>query len=119
MELHYKAIIMGTDYGINDLHPLELTTYSVLNGSLDNLNDNFEQLNKSQTILLTRLKLIEERIKKFQSEILDGDGTGLEKNILQALNQIKDLKKRMRTCLQTSSKVDARVERLYKKIESK
>lgn len=45
-----------------EFHPIELAAHSILSGSLDTLNENFEELHQSQHILLTRLKLLEKRI---------------------------------------------------------
>lgn len=50
-----------------ELHQIELTAHTLLSGSFDNLNENFESLSQSQLILLTRLKVIESKLQEFQN----------------------------------------------------
>lgn len=60
-----------------EFHPIEVAAHSVLSSSLDSLQENFLNLHKSQQILLTRLKMIEDRLNKVnestQSSISEED----------------------------------------------
>lgn len=94
----------------NDLHQIELTAHALLSASLDNLNENFELLNQSQLILLTRLKIIEERLSNFKSII--NDNTINEKELEEQFNKIKQLRKRLDRCLKMTESIEMRVDKL-------
>lgn len=106
------SYLMSSD----DLHPIELTAHTLLSGSLDNLNDNFEILNQSQLILLTRLKFIEERLLSFKNVALDQSGID-DKEVLKNFNKIKELQKRLTGVGKVLEKVEERVERIEKVVE--
>ncbi|KAI5964218.1 uncharacterized protein KGF55_002160 [Candida pseudojiufengensis] len=99
---------------INDLHAIELTAHSILSGSLDNLNDNFESLNQSQIILLTRLRIIENRLNSFKksidSNVID------EKKLLEIFDKIHELSKRLTKNLQKLDQIDNRFTKINEKI---
>lgn len=77
---------------------------------VDNLNENFELLNQSQLILLTRLKIIEERLSNFKSVI--NDNTINEKELEEQFNKIKQLRKRLDRCLKMTESIEMRVDKL-------
>lgn len=91
------------------LHPIELIAHSVLNSSLDNLNENFESLHNSQVVLLTRLKLIEQRLSKVSI-------TNKDTHIQQDLIRIKSIRKRLQVTQKTLDKIDRRVEMMNGKL---
>lgn len=104
------------DIGIGSLHPIELTAHTILNGPLDHLNEDFELLSQSQYILLTRLRLIEERLKSFRKVIIEDGNMTTDKEITETFNKIKDLKKRLAASVKTLDKVESRVERMSSKL---
>lgn len=104
------------DSDIGGLHPIELTAHSILNAPLDHLNEDFELLSQSQYILLTRLRLIEDRLKSFKKVVIDDGNMTSEKEITETFNKIRDLKKRLVVTVKSLDKVEARVERMNKKL---
>lgn len=92
-----------------EIHPVELIAHSLLSGSLDNLSENFEQLNQSQLILLTRLNIIEQRLLQFK-EIKNDEVN--EETLTQYLSQIKSLKKRLTTTITRLDKIDQRIDKM-------
>lgn len=95
----------------DDLHPIELTAHTLLSGSLDNLNENFEVLNQSQLILLTRLKFIEERLLSFKKVAVEESAID-DKQVANNFTKIKDLQKRLNAVAKTMEKVEERVGRI-------
>ncbi|CAK9441585.1 uncharacterized protein LODBEIA_P54530 [Lodderomyces beijingensis] len=95
---------------INDLHPIELTAHSLLSGSLDNLNENFESLNQSQVILLTRLRIMEEKLTSFrklvEAHVID------EKEFTIQHQKIKELTKRISAIVKQLDRIETRVDAL-------
>lgn len=100
------------DKSIDNLHPIELTAFSILSGPLDHLAEDFELLGQSQYILFTRLKLIEERLKSFRKVILEDGNYIDEKETGAAFDRIRDLRKRLSNCIKVLSKVEGRVSKL-------
>ncbi|WLF81041.1 hypothetical protein PVL30_004835 [Lodderomyces elongisporus] len=100
----------STNDSINDLHPVELAAHSLLSGPLDSLNDNFESLSQSQVILLTRLKIIEDRLNNFK-ELVDANIID-EKQFLQQTSKVKELSKRLSHILRQLDKIDSRLDKL-------
>lgn len=100
----------STNDSINDLHPVELAAHSLLSGPLDSLNDNFELLSQSQVILLTRLKIIEDRLNNFK-ELVDANIID-EKQFLQQTSKVKELSKRLSHILRQLDKIDSRLDKL-------
>lgn len=98
--------------GIHDLHPIELTAHTLLSGSLDNLHENFELLNQSQYILLTRLRLIEERLSSIKTVFVDSENHVDEKEVQNTFNKLKELRKSLHSSLKTLAQVNNRVERM-------
>lgn len=47
-----------------DLHPIELVAHFLLSDSLENLHETFSLLHESQHLLLNRLQVLEEKLKK-------------------------------------------------------
>lgn len=90
----------------HEFHAIELVAHSVLSTSLDNLNDNFESLHQSQVILLTRLKLIEEKLLKIK-EVND---ESMKNNVGDDINRIRTIRKRLEGVEKKLKKVDKRVE---------
>lgn len=91
---------------LNDYHAIELATHTILSNLLDSLHDNFELLHQSQFILLTRLKLIEQRIKAFQTALNNGiTATELQ----QKLASIVNLRKRLEQVLARMDTVNSRL----------
>lgn len=100
----------------NELHPIELTAHTILSGSLDHLHDDFELLSQSQYILLTRLKLIEDRLKSFEKVAIEDDNMTKDKEVLETFNKIRELKRRLNTSMKTLHKVETRVEKMNHKL---
>lgn len=93
-----------------DLHLIEVIAHSLLSGGLDNLNDNFESLNKSQLILLTRLDLIEAHLNQLSQQV---DATAVpEARVQQMLMRIKAIRKRIKLASKTLAKVEKRLDKL-------
>ncbi|KAI5969772.1 hypothetical protein CANMA_001234 [Candida margitis] len=95
---------------INDLHPIELAAHSLLTGPLDTLGDNFESLNQSQIILLTRLRVMESRLKNFK-QLVESNDIG-EKHLVSQFTKIKELSDRLSKSLKQLDKIDSRVSRM-------
>ncbi|KAK6199976.1 uncharacterized protein RJT21DRAFT_114419 [Scheffersomyces amazonensis] len=100
---------------VYDLHPIEEIAHSLLSGSLDNLNENFELLDQSQLILLTRLKIIEERLQGYQ-KIAFEDSKIREEELVTYMNKIKDLEKRLQVTLKTMTKIDDRIAKMENRL---
>ncbi|CAI5759789.1 unnamed protein product [Candida verbasci] len=100
---------MNTSTG-SGLHPIELTAHTLLNGSFENLNENFNMLNQSQVILLTRLKIIESKLNNFKELI--GNNYINEKKLTEKFKKIKSLRKRLEFVLLKLDKIDKRVAKL-------
>lgn len=113
---HSEVLDHENESGISGLHPIELTAHSILNAPLDHLNEDFELLGQSQYILLTRLRLIEERLKSFKKVVIDDGNMTSEKEISETFNKIRELKKRLGVTVKSLDKVEARVERMNKKL---
>lgn len=91
---------------LNDYHAIELATHTILSNLLDSLHDNFELLHQSQFILLTRLKLIEQRIKGFQTAL---DNTITPTELQHKLASIVTLRKRLEQVLAKMDTVSSRL----------
>lgn len=116
VQQHSELLEHEHESGISGLHPIELTAHSILNAPLDHLNEDFELLGQSQYILLTRLRLIEERLKSFKKVVIDDGNMTSEKEITETFNKIRELKKRLGLTVKSLDKVEARVERMNKKL---
>ncbi|KAG7664277.1 uncharacterized protein J8A68_002192 [[Candida] subhashii] len=97
-----------------DLHPIELAAHTLLSGSLDNLNENFESLNQSQIVLLARLRIIENKLLEFK-ETVDKNQID-DKTLSESFTKIKELRKRLESCIKTLEKVEHRVERIEQRM---
>ena len=113
---HTEVLEHDRESGISGLHPIELTAHSILNAPLDHLNEDFELLGQSQYILLTRLRLIEDRLKSFKKVVIDDGNMTSEKEVSDTFNKIRELKKRLGVTVKSLDKVEARVERMNKKL---
>ncbi|KAF3987705.1 hypothetical protein FT663_03704 [Candidozyma haemuli var. vulneris] len=92
-----------------DFHPIELAAHSLLSGPLDSLNDNFLQLHRSQHVLLTRLKMISERLDQIEK----GFGEGIAgQDVTAAHQQIKAMKAKLQESQKRLGGVEKRVEGL-------
>ncbi|KAI3404737.2 hypothetical protein KGF56_002440 [Candida oxycetoniae] len=95
---------------INDVHPVELTAHTVLSGPLDSLNASLASLDESQMELLTKLKLLEDRLTTFkkltESNFVD------EKQLSAHSNKVKEFSKRLSVILKQLDKLEARVDKL-------
>ncbi|KAK6456926.1 uncharacterized protein RJT20DRAFT_127015 [Scheffersomyces xylosifermentans] len=100
-----------------DLHPIEVAAHTLLSSSLDNLNENFEQLNQSQIILLTRLKIIEDRLLSFKKVVMDDQKIVDDKELANHFNRVKELQRRLGSTKKTLSKVQSRVDKMNEKLE--
>lgn len=93
-----------------DLHLIEVIAHSLLSGGLDNLNDNFESLSKSQLILLTRLDLIEAHLTQLSHQV---DATAIpDARVNLLLTRIKAIRKRIKLASKTLAKVEKRLDKL-------
>ncbi|ABN64895.2 predicted protein [Scheffersomyces stipitis CBS 6054] len=101
----------------NDLHPLEVTAHTLLSGPLDNLNENFEQLDQSQLILLTRLKIIEDRLLSFQRVVLEDQNIVDDKELTSHFNRVKELRRSLLASMKTLGKVETRIEKMNEKLQ--
>lgn len=90
----------------HEFHAIELVAHSVLSTSLDNLNDNFESLHQSQVILLTRLKLIEEKLLKIK-EVND---ESMKNNVGEDINRIRTIRKRLEGVEKKVKRIDKRMD---------
>lgn len=89
-----------------DFHPIELAAHLLLLGPLDSLNDNFLQLHRLQHVLLTRLKLISERLDQIEK----GFGTGIAGlDMTDAQHRIKAVKAKLQATQKRLHKVEKRV----------
>lgn len=94
----------------HEFHAIELVAHSVLSTSLDNLNDNFESLHQSQVILLTRLKLIEEKLLKIK-EVND---ESMKNNVGEDINRIRTIRKRLEGVEKKVQRIDKRMDSVEK-----
>ncbi|ODV67938.1 hypothetical protein HYPBUDRAFT_95764, partial [Hyphopichia burtonii NRRL Y-1933] len=101
----------------NDLHPIELTAHALLNGPLENLHENFELLTQSQYILLTRLKLIENRLTSFEKAFCEEGLFVSDRDVQNSFSRIKELRKLLLKSLKTLSKISDRVNDMSTKLE--
>lgn len=92
-----------------DFHPVELTAHSLLSGSLDNLHDTFTQLHLSQSILLARLKHIDEKLKMVDEDINDT----LE-DLTTVKLRIRAVRRKLEASVATLAKVEQRVKAMEK-----
>lgn len=116
VQQHDEVFEHDHETGINGLHPIELAAHTILNGPLDHLNEDFELLSQSQYILLTRLRLIEDRLQSFKKVIVDDGNMTTEKEISESFNKIRELKKRLGMTVKSLDKVEVRVERMNNKL---
>ncbi|EGW31126.1 uncharacterized protein SPAPADRAFT_156849 [Spathaspora passalidarum NRRL Y-27907] len=101
---------------VEGLHAIELAAHTLLSGSLDNLNENFDSLNQSQVIILTRLKIIEKRLSDYK-QILEDNNIN-ERELSDRFTKIKELRKRLDVCIKTLERVEQRVDRMNTKLDS-
>ncbi|KAK6462558.1 hypothetical protein DFJ63DRAFT_162199 [Scheffersomyces coipomensis] len=101
-----------------DLHPIEEVAHTLLSGSLDNLDDNFESLDQSQLILLTRLKVIEDRLLTFK-KIAFEDGVINDDELTNYVNKIKDLQKRLSVTSKALSRIENRIDKMDGQLQIK
>lgn len=90
---------MSEDDG--DFHPIELAAHSLLSGSLDSLNENFLQLHRSQHVLLTRLKMISDRLDKIEGGL--GDKIAAS-DVTAVYQQVKAIKAEVARVGETANK---------------
>lgn len=105
---------MADSDGEVEFHPIELAAHSLLSGSLDNLHENFLQLHQSQHILLTRLKLIEDRLRTLESVEMKIT----EKSVLTMHSRVRALRKTLVESAKTLKKVEERVRGIEQYLES-
>lgn len=98
---------MSEDDG--DFYPIELAAHSLLSGSLDSLNENFLQLHRSQHVLLTRLKMISDRLDKIEGGL--GDKIAAS-DVTAVYQQVKAIKAKLQESEKRLTKVEKRVDRL-------
>lgn len=98
------------DQDIEGHHPIELVAHSILGGPLDRLQEDFELLGLSQYILLNRIRLIEERLESLKTVMFEEENTLDEKEVLDGIEKVKQIRKRLFSMLKTLDKVEKRVE---------
>lgn len=98
------------DQDIEGHHPIELIAHSILGGPLDRLQEDFELLGLSQYILLNRIRLIEERLESLKTVMFEEENTLDEKEVLEGIEKVKQIRKRLYSTLKTLDKVEKRVE---------
>ncbi|CCE72538.1 Piso0_000120 [Millerozyma farinosa CBS 7064] len=98
------------DQDIEGHHPIELIAHSILGGPLDRLQEDFESLGSSQYILLNRIRLIEERLESLKTVMFEEENTLDEKEVLEGIEKVKQIRKRLYSTLKTLDKVEKRVE---------
>lgn len=103
----FSRISKNIDSG-DDLHPIELIAHSILSGPLDNLHENFQLLHKSQIILLTRLKLIEERLASIQNTNKSID----DKDINGDIQKIRAIRVRLQGIDKVLDKITKRIDKI-------
>lgn len=94
----------------DDLHPIELVAHSVLNNSLENLNDNFGLLYKSQTALLTRLKIIETRLREIDTP------PQRDKVVGKLINDCSNVQERLNTLTSLAKKIEKRLDSMEREM---
>lgn len=87
-----------------DFHPIELTAHSLLSGSLDTLHESFVQLHQSQHILVTRLRILEDKLKH-----LDRDPDDPKHDVVVVQARVRSLRKKLAEVAKTLVKVNERV----------
>ncbi|CCE73101.1 Piso0_000120 [Millerozyma farinosa CBS 7064] len=96
-------------------HHIELIAHSILGGPLDRLQEDFESLGSSQYILLNRIRLIEERLESLKTVMFEEENTLDEKEVLEGIEKVKQIRKRLCSSLKTLDKVEKRVEFIAQK----
>lgn len=93
----------GSDGERYDIHPMELVVQSVLGKSLESLSGQLQTLHESQIVLIARLKVIEEKLKKSEGQLtVDIDVKHTEERIML-------VKKRLQNALATLTIVEQRI----------
>lgn len=77
---------------------------------MDRLQEDFELLGLSQYILLNRIRLIEERLESLKTVMFEEENTLDEKEVLEGIEKVKQIRKRLYSTLKTLDKVEKRVE---------
>lgn len=90
-----------------DYHPIELAAHSILSSLLDSLHDNFELLHQSQFVLLTRLKQMEQRVKRYQESGSPVAAAEVQSKTLT----IAQLRKRLETLVTKLDEINQRLEK--------
>lgn len=103
------------DQDIDGHHPIELIAHSILGGPLDRLQEDFELLGQSQYILLNRIRLIEERLESLKTVMFEEESTLDEKEVLEGIEKVKQIRKRLCSMLKTLDKVEKRVDSVVRK----
>lgn len=96
----------------HEIHPVELTAHTLLSAPLNSLNDYFELLSQSQLILLTRLQVIEDRLKSFKTIVVENHNIVDDKDVTTDLQRIKQLRKRLVAVQKVLSKVNSRLDKI-------
>lgn len=88
-----------------DIHPLELVVQSVVGDSLEVLSTHLQTVHESQVVLIARIKAIDEKVKRWQSQAeIDTDVKAMEERLSQ-------VKKRLMVLLDRLDVIEARVKR--------
>ncbi|KAH3674593.1 hypothetical protein WICMUC_003139 [Wickerhamomyces mucosus] len=79
----------STETSTNDIHPIELVVQSVIGESLENSYTHLQTLHESQVVLIARLKIMEQQIKKYREHIKMGNelNIGTAQDMITALHQ--------------------------------
>ncbi|CDR40511.1 CYFA0S05e01266g1_1 [Cyberlindnera fabianii] len=89
----------------SDVHPIELVVQSVLGDSLDALATQLQTLHESQVVLMARLKVIEEKLKRWEVE------TEQDVDIKKMHDRLVESKKRLTTVLAKLSEIEQRTKK--------
>lgn len=87
-----------------DVHPMELVVQSVIGESLETLSTNLQLLHESQVVLLARIKIVDEKMKKFD-ELMVKEVGGID--IKAANERMSGVKKRLTAVYHRLQKIDA------------
>lgn len=82
---------------------------------MDRLQEDFELLGQSQYILLNRIRLIEERLESLKTVMFEEESTLDEKEVLEGIEKVKQIRKRLCSMLKTLDKVEKRVDSVVRK----
>jgi hypothetical protein len=86
-----------------DIHPMELVVQRVVGPSLESLALQLQTLHESQIVLIARLKVIEEKLKRSEGQL------SIDVDVKMTEERLMGIKRRLTAVLSTLSTVEQRV----------